>query len=198
MMYRLQHLSVGCLPIHTRYARGGGNPDSALDPVLSKLRATGATVGWLICSARPLCTERRRVFIFVSHMQSVDASDLAEEAKRLAAHMAKMPHHTLESFLLDDSSAEQKPDSVSVEVSTVGEADEMSKYHAAYSKALQKAVKRKRLSKDASSLPMASRVSESVSALRCKSTWLKAQADCWQLIGMTGMGIQDRGLTATC
>ena len=164
--------------------------ESALARVLQDIRVTGASVGYCVLSARPLPTERRRVFIFVSNLASVTGEDLAEEAKKLGAKVEALPHHDLASFMDAGSALEAQCQSDGL-ASAVLEAAELSKYHGYYSQALMKAVKKKRVKSEETSLPNSDRVSVTDTALRAKTAWLKAQADVLQLVAMEKSGSKD-------
>ena len=169
--------------------RGGGNKEPALKRVLEDFQGLDdVTAGASTFSARPLCTERQRMFLFVSRIPGYAGEKLAEDAQALAQVAEKMPVHHVRSFLLGQAETKDEvlaPAGVAQELDT-------SAYHKAVAKALAAAIKKKRLPDDVE--PGPNRPSLTDAALKTKTPWLRANADLYFTIlqhKAKSLGIQD-------
>ena len=146
--------------------RGGGNKEPALKRILEDFQGLDdVTAGASTFSARPLCTERQRMFLFVSRIPGYAGEKLAEDAQALAQVAEKMPVHHVRSFLLGQAETKDEvlaPAGVAQELDT-----------SAYHKAV--AIKKKRLPDDVE--PGPNRPSLTDAALKTKTPWLRANAD---------------------
>ena len=178
---------------NTRLPRGGGSPDPAINRVVAEFQNMDPgkiSVGTVVLTARPLCTERRRVFFFVSCEEGISGEQLAQDAALLHAKVAaKLPHHDLESFLFQEDGADASP----VPSSAVNQAEDLVKYTTAYSKGLQKAMKGKKL-KDPETMPGSQRPSVRDAALAILTPWRRAQADICKQMLLQKNGGEDRFL----
>ena len=131
----------------------------------------GVTVGASSFSARPLCTERQRMFLFVSRIPGYAGGKLAEDAQALAQLAENMPVHHVRSFLLEKAGLQDDilpPSGVAQELDT-------SAYHKAFAKGLAAAIKKKRLPEGIE--PVQKRPSLTDPPLKAKTPWLRANAD---------------------
>ena len=159
--------------------------DPAIDRVLQDFKQLGGnvTVDKLVLSCRPLPTVRSRVFIIISTLPGVSATDLVQQMQSLAEIAEKMPRFPL-SFFMDKEEAQAVPRQ-SLEPVSAGdvaeEAADLSKYHAAFSQAIKLAAKKKRLPQDLA-FPASAMRPSSLPVFSGKTPWLKAQADVYYMI----------------
>ncbi|CAE7258438.1 unnamed protein product [Symbiodinium necroappetens] len=160
---------------------------------MQELKDLGLDASSVILDAKPLPTERKRVFVLVSRLSGENSSEnLKKEVVQLADIVQKkFPQLHMEAFLGGPAGSSGSaaapvskiPSAQPSSASLMDEAEMVSKYHQAFSNAIAKAVRAKRLDDKDEHAFKNDRPSHLHDSLKHVTPWMKAQVDVYFLIG---------------
>ena len=160
---------------------------------MQELKDLGLDASSVILDAKPLPTERKRVFVLVSRLSGENSSEnLKKEVVQLADIVQKkFPQLHMEAFLGGPAGSSGSaaapvskiPSAQPSSASLMDEAEMVSRYHQAFSNAIAKAVRAKRLDDKDEHAFKNDRPSHLHGSLKHVSPWMKAQVDVYFLIG---------------